>query len=572
MHKTLIFFATLAAAAILAVIGTTPPSPLDSDDAPDAFAAGRAMADVRRIARTPHPSGSAELAGLRGYLVDRLEETGLTVRVQEGTFPAEAVAILNQRSGDQAASIPLVNVIATLPGKDRRLPAIALMAHYDGVFGSPAAADDGAGVASILEALRALAREKDRARDVLVVFTDGEESGLNGARLFFAKAPERHRIGAIINLETRGGGGTANLFQTSAMNGNVARFWARSSSEPAGTSLATFIYSLLPNDTDLTVALPQGAPAWNFAFIGRPGLYHSPLATPANLDEGALQQMGAQTLDLARALATARELPGQAPDIVFFDVFGLFVAHYAPAWGWAMLVVGIAGYLVGMGRERSWRDFAGGAGRTLGLILAGGALLTVLNLISGAGSGANYYDRLAAIPMLQVMALLACLELALMVLGKKPYNASGLAGMAAPVILLALGMQTFAPVAAYILVLPVMLGGIAATLRRHGPNLVATIFGAVAGALVAGYAFLLGFSLLQAVGPTMLAVAVLPLLIACIALVPLRPVISAHPGWRVFELLLLFSTLALALWIRFDPIAPTVAVYSEQRLPSAKGG
>lgn len=570
MHKTLIFFVTLAAAVALAVIGTTPPGPVGVDAPANAFSAGRAMTDVRRIASRPHPSGSSELVALRRYLLDRLNETGLSVRLQQGTFPPEAVGVLNNRSGDRGAQIPLVNIIATLPGNDRDLPAVLLMAHYDSVFGSPAAADDGAGVASVLETLRALSHETGRRRDVLVVLTDGEESGLNGAQLFFAEAPERHRVGAIINLETRGGGGTANLFQTSAMNGDVVRFWSSASSQPAGTSLATFIYSLLPNDTDLSVALPHGSPAWNFAFIGKPELYHSPMATAENLDEGALQQMGTQTLDLARALVQAPEIPARSPDVAFFDVFGLFVVHYAPAWGWAMLVLGIAGYGVAAAREFSGRAFAGGAARLILLAVGGGVLLTVLNVLSGAGADANYYDRLAAIPMLQVMALMACLELSITLLGRRPDTPSGHVGMAAPVILMAAAMQALAPVAAYVLVIPIMLCGIAAALRARAPGTLATAWSMLSGALVGGYAFLLGFALLQAVGPTMLAVAVLPLMIACIALVPLRSELGLSVWLRGLQAALVLAALGMALWIRFDPIAPTIAVYSEQRLPSAK--
>ena len=55
-------------------------------------------------------------------------------------------------------------------------------------------------------------------------------------------------------------------------------------------------------------------PGFNFAFIGRPGLYHSPLATPDALDQGALQDMGRQLLDLTRGLLAAPALPGKAAD------------------------------------------------------------------------------------------------------------------------------------------------------------------------------------------------------------------------------------------------------------------
>ncbi|HUD29539.1 MAG TPA: M28 family peptidase, partial [Novosphingobium sp.] len=257
------FVAASVLAIVLAVLGSTPPAPRPASASPADFSAERAMADVERIGRAPHPSASGEHAVVRGYLVQRLESMGLIVRTQESVFPNEMRDWFNRHNRTDAATIPLTNIVGLLPGREPALPAVALMAHYDGVPGSPAAADDGAGVASILETVRALSLDRERRRDIIVILTDGEEAGLTGAKLFFAKAPERRRIGAIVNLEARGGGGKANLFQTSAMNGEVARLWASAVPHPAGSSLATFIYSVLPNDTDLTMALPHGYAAWN---------------------------------------------------------------------------------------------------------------------------------------------------------------------------------------------------------------------------------------------------------------------------------------------------------------------
>ncbi|MFX4531870.1 M28 family peptidase, partial [Acinetobacter baumannii] len=91
--------------------------------------------------------------------------------------------------------------------------------HHDSVYGSPGAADDSAGVAAILETARALGARGTPLRDLIVVLTDGEDSGLCGAQRFFAADPARGRIGALINLEARGGGGRATLFQTTPGNG-----------------------------------------------------------------------------------------------------------------------------------------------------------------------------------------------------------------------------------------------------------------------------------------------------------------------------------------------------------------
>lgn len=547
---------------VLAILGTTPPRPLAADTAGEDFSAGRAMIEVARIARAPHPSGSAEHAALRGYLMDRLGALGLVVHTQEALFPDDAREKLNHRGGENRAQIPLVNIVAVLPGRDRTLPAVALMAHYDSVWGSPAAADDGAGVASILETMRALSGQRDRRRDVIVILTDGEEAGLNGAELFFGQAPEASRIGALINLETRGGGGKANLFQTSAMNGDAARLWASTAPHPAGTSLATFIYSVLPNDTDLTVALPHGYAAWNFAFIGRPGLYHSPLATPANLDQGALQQMGEQTLGLARAMVEAPELPGRSPDIVFFDVFGLFAVHYAAWWGWVMLAVGFAGYGILSLRRFDGRALVGGMVRMLALVAVTAGLLYLLNLLSGADGPVNYYDRLAAIPRLQGMALCASVAVAILLVGRKPDGEAGEAGLVLPVLLGGAAFQAFAPAAAYVLTVPLLLGGVAALVRAAGHDGLARAVAVVVAGVVTGYALMLGYALMQAVGPTMPMVAVLPLMIAICALTPLRPALSPVP-WRVVAVLLLAGALGVSLWVRLDAPAPSIAAYSD---------
>lgn len=569
MKSAKFFIVALLFAVILAVLGTTPPRPAAIDTSPDAFSASRAMVDGERIARAPHPSGSAEHAALRGYLMQRLGQLGLTVRTQEGQFPAEARAELNRRSRGTEAGIPLTNVLGLLRGNDPSLPAAALMAHYDSVPGSPAAADDGAGVASILETLRALSLDRERKRDVLVILTDGEESGLLGARMFFEHAAEARRIGAIINLETRGGGGKANLFQTSALNGDVARLWADTVPHPAGTSLATFIYSVLPNDTDLTVALPHGYPAWNFAFIGRPGLYHSPLATAANLDRGSLQQMGEQTLGLTRALVHSRELPGRAPDIVFFDVFGLFAVHYAPWWGWVMLAIGFAGYAALAARRFEPMPFLGGAARMLGVVIVAAAVLQGLNYLSQGSGPSDYYDRLAAIPKLQVMALLVGIDVALLLAASGPTTRSGEAGLVLPLWLGGAVMQFLAPTAAYVLTVPLMLAGIAAWpwLRDGRAGRAVQV---VVAAVVGGYALMLGYALMQAVGAAMPMVTALPLALLCMVFVPLRPVLRGQVA-RIASGGFLLLALAMALWVRWDGPAPTVPTYNQTRSLGIKG-
>ncbi|MFZ1741522.1 MAG: M20/M25/M40 family metallo-hydrolase [Pontixanthobacter sp.] len=360
----------LAAAFGLAIFGTTPPAPVPATANPAEFSAGRAMVDVQIIAKAPHSTGTAENAAVRGHIAARLDALGLEVETTQGPVDQGSVDRLNSWSGLGQPSLTWVNIIGTLPGKDRSLPAVLLMAHHDTVWGSPGAADDTAGVASILEVVRAIRHRGQPARDIMVLITDAEELGLVGARAFFANDPLPKRVGAVINLEARGGGGRTTLFQTSANNGNAVARYRANVNRPAGSSLAAFIYSVLPNDTDLTPALQGDYAAYNFAFIGRSGLYHSPLATPERLDQGALQDMGAQVLALTGALAVAKPLPAAAPDTVFFDVFGLFMITY-PVWvGWLLLALGAGGVVLGFRGNSNGPAILGGAGRMFALVRA----------------------------------------------------------------------------------------------------------------------------------------------------------------------------------------------------------
>nr|WP_295660298.1 M28 family peptidase [Polymorphobacter sp.] len=549
-------------AALFAVLATTPPGPRGVDAPVAEFSAERAMTDVQEIGGAPHPTGSVDNARVRTWAIERLRGLGLWVRTTVNPMSAKGAAGLVKWSGD-ATVRPVVNIIATLPGRDPAAPALVLMAHYDSVWGSPGAADDGAGVASILEIVRALKAGPQPLRDVIVLLTDGEELGLEGGRAFFRADPERARTGVIVNFETRGGGGRAAMFETGHDNGGMMRLFAGAVGHPSATSLSVLIYELLPNDTDYTPAKALGIPGFNFAFIGRSGLYHSPLATPANLDRGALQDMGAQGLDIARALATVSTLPQKAPNLVFFDAFSWFLVIYSPVVGW--LVLGIAALLLAAAATRGkarWRDLIRGVVALLLLVVVAGAALYLVNLVSGADGKVNYYDRLAAIPRLQAQALLLCAAAlsAVMALFHRASDGIGTRlGVALPLLLAGVAVQIMAPTAAFIIAWPVLLAGIAAATTAFAPR-----FGTstTVAAAVVGVGYLGGFAffLMQGVGPTMPFAAVVPLAASAILLWPLLPA-RRRLGWLGAAALLVVA-IAIALWVRLDPIAPSVATYS----------
>jgi hypothetical protein len=69
-----------------------------------------------------------------------------------------------------------------------------------------------------------------------------------------------------------------------------------------------------------------------------------------------------------------------------------------------------------------------------------------------------------------------------------------------------------------------------------------------------------GFFLLQAVGPGMPMVAAIPLAISAVLLLPLMP--DPRRALMAAAVLLAIAT-GIALWVLLDPIAPSVAVYSD---------
>ncbi|KQT32657.1 hypothetical protein ASG29_13035 [Sphingomonas sp. Leaf412] len=549
----------LAVAVVLAIVATTPPAPAPADAPAGAFSAMRAMRDVRAIARAPHPTGSAENERVRGYLIARLRAIGLETVPLPSRLSAKGKAVLDRWRGTPAPAPTVTSILATLPGRDRTAPAVLLMAHFDTVWGSPGAADDAGGVAAAIEVARAVRAAGVPGRDLMLLLTDGEEPGLEGARAFFGGHPARARVGVVINLEARGGGGRAAMFETGRGNDAAMRSFGRAVGGPVATSLSALVYQSLPNSTDFTPARQGGWPGYNFAFIGRAAYYHSPLSTPDIVDTGAVQDMGGQALDLTRALLAAPSLPRRsAGDRTFFDAYGLWLVQYPPAVGWVLLLLGVAGYAAAARRDPG--AVARGAGAIVALAVVAAILLFALNLLSGADGRVNYYDRLAAIPRLQAQALLACgaaLGATAGLFLRRGVSAGFVAGMAAPVAVLAVVVQAVAPTASYVLVVPLLLGGVAAGVRWRAAAI-------VAAALVTGYLLGFGFFLMQAVGPKTPIAAVLPLLPVALVLAPLAGRIARRRALAVAAVLLVLGA-GVALWVRADPLAPSVPPYSNHK-------
>lgn len=393
---------SIAIAAWSAWSAQKAPPPQPASIATAEFSAARAIQHLSWIAAEPHPTGSAAAEKVRDQLVNHLQQAGLQVSVQRG----QAAAEYGKGDGRGVRAANVENVVAVLPGRDRSLPAVLLMAHYDTVPHSPGAADDGLGVAVMLEISRALQGDV-RQRDVVFLFTDAEEAGLLGARAFFASHPLSSRVGTVINLEARGSSGRAVLFETGPGNAALLGTFARLAPQPLGNSLTGFVYRYMPNGTDFTVPAQKGIPGLNFAIIGSQIDYHAATASVANLDPGSVQHMGAQVLPLVRRLASSATLPTATHDAIYSDLPGGWMIS-VPMWsGWCVLAFGLLVLVVvarsGTFNQGGWRGVVSGvAGWPLALLSVALAVRVSYRLLGGGDATlVNNRDLLAAFSTLE---------------------------------------------------------------------------------------------------------------------------------------------------------------------------
>jgi hypothetical protein len=203
---------------------------------------------------------------------------------------------------------------------------VLLVAHYDSVGASPGAGDDGSGVATLLEAARALRADPPRRNAVAFLFTDGEEVGLLGALGFVAAAGTE--VGVVVNVDSFGAEGPSLMFETSRDDRWLVQAFASAVRRPVTGSLFYSFGRLLGGGSDLTVFKEYGLPGLGFLCIGGRTRYHTAADRVEYVSRSSLQHQGDNALAMARALAAADLSARPKGDAVFFDVLSLFTVWW----------------------------------------------------------------------------------------------------------------------------------------------------------------------------------------------------------------------------------------------------
>ena len=307
--------------------------------------------------QAPHPVDSPADDAVRARLLTSLEQLDLKPIVRDQTLCNDF------QKARLVACARIRNVIATLGPSSGK--ALLLSAHYDSVPVGPGASDDGIGVATLLE-VGSILKQRPLRRPVILLFNEGEELGLLGARAFLAD-PLSRNVDSLLNFEARGVNGPVTMFETSEPNGAAIAAYAASVRRPSASSLSTDVARLIPNDTDVTTFKERGWLTLNSAIVGNETRYHSAGDNLEGLDTRSLQDMGDEALALASTLSAG--VPKAAGDRIFFDLAQRVFVQMPLAVGVALLVVMLIAFAA-IARIRG--ALVRGSAVAFGMMLAGG--------------------------------------------------------------------------------------------------------------------------------------------------------------------------------------------------------
>jgi len=393
------------------------PRPVPVNAADTTFSSGRAMSLLAEIAVVPRPTGSPEHERVGQLLVDRLAALGLVPEVQTTT------SVIERPGYARAATVR--NIIARVPGT-APTGTVLVTAHYDSREQSVGAGDDGSGVVAILEAVRAIRAAGPLRNDVVVLFTDGEELGLLGARAFVDRHSLMADVDLVLSFDMRGNSGPSIMFETNDFNGRVVRGMREWESSAYVNSAAVEFYRWMPTDTDFTPFREAGKQGLNFAAVGNPRVYHQAFDTPDKLSEATLQHQGLQALGALNHFGKADLRSVRAPDLVHFTVPALGMVTYPTTFAIpiSIALAFLYGILLLLARRDGSRGFGilAGAGVSLlatGLAFVSGSsmlrVLTRFHAEAGALRGAAFHSEgwyMLALAMAVFALVVAAISLA----------------------------------------------------------------------------------------------------------------------------------------------------------------
>ncbi len=329
---------------VYVTVASVQPPPVPRAAPASQFSASRAMRYVQTVAAQPHAIGAPRQTVVRDTITAWLRSFGLVPEVH----PVELVS-----SVDNHVAARVFDIVARLPGK-RQGRSVVLAAHYDSVATAQGAADDGTGVATLLEVARALHAGPPLDNDVVFLFTDAEERGMMGAQAFVHSAWAAD-VGLVMNFDSPGSSGPALMYQTSAGNGRLIEEFARAAPEPFASSLMNEAVRGRVIYNDFSIFRASHLPGLSFALTEGFFRNHTALDNVDTLDPKALQHMGTTALALTRHFGDLDLTHLKGRDVVYFNPLGFRLIVYSQAVALALVVAAALAFagVVWLGLRRS---------------------------------------------------------------------------------------------------------------------------------------------------------------------------------------------------------------------------
>jgi hypothetical protein len=535
---------SLLAAALGSVYLQQPPAP-DRADRGAGFSLERAMRHVRALAVSPRPIGSPAHGAAEAYIVGELRSLGIEPEIQ-------AAVMIDQPLRRRVHAGRIRNIAARLRGTASG-KAVMLSAHYDSVPISPGAADNAEAVASLLETARVIRAGPALRNDVILLFTDAEETGQLGALAFLDRHPWAKDVDVVLNFDARGNEGPVLMFQTGRDDAALIREFRRAASHPVASSLFAEAYRLMPNTTDFTHYRARGLGGLNLANIGGIGAYHSSTDRADRLDERTLAHQGSYAVHLTRRLGNASLPMPRTGSSVYFNVAGPWLISYPANWTLPLTALACLSWaaLVWWSVRRSlatWRGVSGAAIifplLTAAAILVGRLGVMAWTMTGAGGEAASLYIAgLAGVVFGVILAADAWLRPRVSI-GNATLGALGW------VTIVLIAVTFVAPGASYLVLVSLLLGLTAPVTQFARPassmsaRIILMLTAVAIVGLVTPVLVLMYTGLTVTAAPILLAVGVL-------VVATLMPQLRwLGGGWRMPSLVLLTSVvlLAAAIW------------------------
>ncbi|KAE8352031.1 hypothetical protein BDV28DRAFT_158244 [Aspergillus coremiiformis] len=349
---------------------------LKTSSAPRGLNMSEAWADLQVLTNGFHPYNSHQNDVIHSWLVRRIDDILYAVPSEDEFRAADEkrphVFVFEDvhsnlttygntlKDADLGVYFEGTNIIVYIRGSEddtERWGGVLVNSHYDSVSTGFGATDDGVGVVTCLQLIKYFTTPGHAPRRGLVVlFNNGEEDFLNGARVY-SQHPISKLPHTFLNLEGAGAGGRATLFRSSDFE--VTGAYMRSP-HPFGSILSAngFDTGLIASQTDYVVFEGNlGLRGLDVAFMEPRARYHTNQDDTRHTSQDSVWHM------LSAAVATTEGLVSDSSDrfdgapntdggvpsgsgskAVWFDLFGstfvLFQLHTLFALLVTLLTVG----------------------------------------------------------------------------------------------------------------------------------------------------------------------------------------------------------------------------------------